>query len=296
MSDTRVILVTGATGRQGGAAARALISRGWDVRALVRDPEHPAARALRAHGAVLVRGDLDDPGSLDAAARGAYGVFSVQPMPQPGPGGPEGEVRQGRAVADAAARAGVAHFVYASVDGAGRPGSVPHFASKGEIEEYIEELGLPATVLRPTFFPTNFHDMGPQWVAGELVLSLAIAPDTTLKFITPEDIGAFAADAFDAPAEHLGRTVELAADELTGPQMAEVFARAAGRPVRFRSQPVEEVRQYSEEMAAMFEWFDSVGFRADVPAMRARRPQLATLEDWARKEWTVPAEPAARIA
>ncbi|MFD7631792.1 NmrA/HSCARG family protein [Streptomyces sp. NPDC059851] len=291
MPENRSVLVTGATGRQGGATVRALVGRGRQVHALVRDPARPQAQSLRALGATLVVGDLDDTASLEAAMRGVHGVFCVQRMPVPGPAGFESEVRRGKAVAEAAARVGVAHFVYASVDGAGRPGDVPHFRSKGLIEQYVAELGLPATVLRPAFFLTNFEGMGPRWSDGELVLSLPLAPHTALQMIHPDDIGEFAADVFDARADHLGRTLEIAGDRLTGPQMAEAFARAAGRPVRFRSQPVEEVRAYSEEMAVMFEWFDTTGFLADVPALRAARPHLRTLDDWAGKEWTVPAEP-----
>ncbi|MCM2423748.1 NmrA/HSCARG family protein [Streptomyces sp. RKAG293] len=288
MADSRVVLVTGGTGRQGGATARALLARGWQVNALVRDPGKAEALALREHGAVLVRGDLDDPASLDAAVRDVYGVYSVQTFT--GPDGMTGEVRQGKALAKAAARAGVAHFVYSSVDGSDRPGKVTHFASKGEVERYIEELGLPATVLRPTFFITNFEGLGPQWVDGELVLTLPLDPRTKLQMITPDDIGAIAVDAFDAPADHLGRSIPIAGDELTGPQMAGVFARVAGRPVRFARRPIEEVRVHSEEMAAMFSWFDTVGFQADLPALRAGHPNLTTLADWANKHWTAPAE------
>ncbi|MFF3641100.1 NmrA/HSCARG family protein [Streptomyces sp. NPDC002564] len=290
MSDNRVVVVTGATGRQGGATARALLSRGWTVHALVRDPDKPEALALKESGAVLVRGDLDDTASLDAALRGAYGVFSVQTFA--GPDGFAGEIRQGEAIADAAARAGVAHFVYSSVDGAERPGQVRHFASKGEVERHIAALGLPATVLRPTFFITNFEHLGPQWVDGELTLTMALEPDTKLQMITPGDIGNIAADAFDAPADHLGRTVEIAADELTGPQLADVFARAAGSPVRFVSQPIEQVRARSEELAAMFDWFNTVGFAADPASLRARHPGLTSLEAWVGAHWSAPAAPA----
>ncbi|MEV0415336.1 NmrA/HSCARG family protein [Streptomyces sp. NPDC050448] len=289
MSDNRVVVVTGATGRQGGATARALVSRGWTVHALVRDPNKPEALALKEAGAVLVRGDLDDAASLDAALDGAYGVFSVQTFT--GPDGFAGEVRQGRAVAEAAIRAGVAHFVYSSVGGADRPGQVQHFASKGEVERHIEALGLPTTILRPTFFITNFEHLGPQRQDGELVLTLALAPQTRLQMITPSDIGAIAADAFAAPAEYMGRTIEIAADELTGPQMADVFARVAGRPVRFNSQPVEQVRTHSEELAAMFDWFNTVGFRADLTTLRDRHPDLTTLDKWVSEHWSTPAEP-----
>lgn len=286
MDDGKVILVTGATGRQGGATARELSSRGWAVHALVRDPDKPEAQALRQHGVTLVRGDLEDPAGLDAALRGVYGVYSVQTFT--GPDGFAGEVRQGKAVADAAARAGVTHFVYGSVDGSDRAGDVGHFATKGEVEKHIAALGLPATVLRPTFFISNFAGMGPQWVDGELVLTLALEPRTKLQMIAPEDIGVFAADAFDAPADHIGRGIEIAGDELTGAQMAEVFARAAGRPVRFHSQPIAQVREFSEELAAMFEWFNTVGFRADLAGLRKQHPDLITLETWVSKHWTMP--------
>ncbi|WNI20830.1 NmrA/HSCARG family protein [Streptomyces sp. ITFR-16] len=289
MPEKPTVVVTGATGQQGGATARALLSRGWNVHALVRDPGKPAARELKEAGAALVRGDLDDAASMDAALNGAYGVFSVQSIE--GPDGEAGEVRQGKAVADAAARAGVSHFVYSSVDGAGNPGRVAHFASKGEVERHIAALGLPATILRPTFFITNFEHVGPRPQDGELVLALALEPRTKLQMITPGDIGAFAADAFDDPAGYLGRTLEIASDELTGPEMAEVFARAAGRPVRFHSQPIEQIRAYSEEMAAMFDWFNTVGFRADVATLRADHPELITLATWARHHWSAPAEP-----
>ncbi|MGW1507361.1 NmrA/HSCARG family protein [Streptomyces mirabilis] len=290
MSDNPIVVVTGATGQQGGATARALLSRGWTVHALVREPDKPAALALKEAGAALVRGDLNDAASLDAALNGAHGVFSVQSIE--GPDGEAGEVRQGKAVANAAARAGVAHVVYSSVDGAGNPGRVGHFASKGEVEQHIAALGLPATILRPTFFITNFEHIGPQWQDGELVLTLALTSQTRLQMITPGDIGAFAADAFDAPADYLARTIEIAADELTGPQMAEVFARAAGRPVRFHAQPIEQIRAYSEEMAAMFDWFNTVGFRADVATLREHHPELTTLATWVRHHWSTPTEPA----
>ncbi|MFE7574058.1 NmrA/HSCARG family protein [Streptomyces sp. NPDC057521] len=287
MSDNRVIMVTGATGKQGGAVARALLGQGWTVRALVRDPDASAALALKEAGAVLVRGDLDDARSLDAALAGAYGVFSVQTFA--GPDGFDGEIQQGRAVADAAARAGVQHVVYSSVDGADRAGDVRHFASKGEIEQHIEALGLPATVLRPTFFLSNFEGLGPRGDGEELTLTLALDADTRLRMVSPDDIGALAAAAFAAPADYLGRIVEMAGDALTGPQMAEVFARAAGRPVRFVSLPVEQLRSHSEEMGAMFAWFNEVGFRAEVSDLRRALPAPVTLERWVAEHWSAPA-------
>ena len=275
------IMVIGATGRQGGSVAKELLGRGWEVHALVRDPQAPAARKLADHGAVLVRGDLDDTASLQAALRGAHGVFSVQTFTTPE--GVTGEERQGRSVADVAARERVAHVVYSSVGGAERRSGVPHFESKAAIERHIEALGLPATILRPTMFIDNFASFGPTLVDGELVLSLGLAPETVLQMIATRDIAVFAADAFDDPRHWIGRQVEIAGDALTGPQMAEAFAEAAGLPGRFQELPNEQLRAVNQELAAMFDWFNREGYRADLAALRERHPDLATLRAWLRE-------------
>ncbi|MCO5995399.1 NmrA/HSCARG family protein [Actinoallomurus rhizosphaericola] len=280
------ILVLGGTGRQGGATARELLRRGHTVHALVRDPQAPAARALADAGAVLVRGDMEDEASLRAAMRGVRGVFSVQTFRTPG--GVDAEERQGKAVADAAAHAGVAHLVYSSVGGAERSTGVPHFESKWNIEQHIQKLGLPATVLRPTMFYDVFHDIGPRLVNGELVLGLWLRPETAVQVIATRDIGVFAADAFDDPDGWLGRQVEIASDELTGPRMAEAFERVSGIPTRYQEQPIERLRAVREDLATMFDWFEREGYRADLPRLRSMRPDLTTLEAWLRDNWTAP--------
>ncbi|MGW3875297.1 NmrA family NAD(P)-binding protein [Streptomyces sp. NPDC005055] len=105
----------------------------------------------------------------------------------------------------------------------------------------------------------------------------------------PEDIGLFAADAFDNPEEYPGRDLEIASEELTGPQIAEVFEKVSGLLTCFQELPLGQVRQFNEEFGNMFGWFNDEGFRSDIPALRARYPELTTMEAWARHEWTVPA-------
>ncbi|RJL33418.1 NmrA/HSCARG family protein [Bailinhaonella thermotolerans] len=285
MTAENVIAVFGATGRQGGAVARELLRRGRRVRAIVRDPGR--ARDLAELGAEVVRGDMDDTASLDAALAGAHGVYSVQTFS--GPDGTAGEERQGAAVAEAAARAGVGHFVYASVGGAERGTGIPHFESKWRIERRVGELGLPATVLRPAFFAENFAFMGPRWAGDELEIALALDPGKPLQVIATSDLGVIAADVFADPETYLGRRIEIAAESLTGEEIADSFARAAGLPVRFRSQPIEELAPYGEEVVTMFTWFNKEGYQADVPAVRAAHQGLGTLADWARENWTPPA-------
>ncbi|MGW7439703.1 NmrA/HSCARG family protein [Streptomyces sp. NPDC054849] len=280
------ILVLGGTGRQGGAVARELLRRGRTVHALVRDPGKEEARALGEAGAILVRGDLDDEASLSAAMKDVHGVFSVQTFR--GPGGVEAEERQGRAVADAAVRAGVRHFVYSSVGGADRDTRVPHFESKLKIEQYLRTLDLPTTVLRPVAFHDILLDIAPRAVEGELVLSMWLDPETSVQLIAPSDIGKFAADAFENRDAWLGRVVEIAGDDLTGPQMAAAFEAVSGVPTRFRQLPIEPLRAAREDLANMFDWFERDGYHADLPELRRIRPDLVSLESWLRDNWTAP--------
>lgn len=280
------ILVLGGTGRQGGAVARELLRRGRTVHALVRDPGKEEARALGEAGAVLVRGDLDDEASLSAAMKGVHGVFSVQTFR--GPGGVEAEERQGRAVADAAVRAGVRHFVYSSVGGADRDTRVPHFESKLKIEQYLRTLDLPTTVLRPVAFHDILLDIAPRVVEGELVLSMWLDPETSVQLIAPSDIGKFAADAFEDRDAWLGRVVEIAGDDLTGPQMAAAFEAVSGVPTRFQQLPIEPLRAAREDLANMFDWFERDGYHADLPELRRIRPDLVSLESWLSDNWTAP--------
>jgi uncharacterized protein YbjT (DUF2867 family) len=282
------VLVVGATGNQGGAAARALLERGWPVRGLVRDPTAPAARALRAAGAELVTGDLDDPGSLREAMRDVHGVFLVLTMmtgPRVTPEGVAAEERRGRAVVELAAKAGVAHLVYSSIRGADRQTGVSYIESKARIEAHIRGLGVPATVLRPVSFMDNFTTYNrPVLADGTLTVSLALRPETPLSMVAASDIGVFAAAAFDRPDRFLGVALEVAGDALTGPAIADVIGRAYRLPARFQPLPIEQLRAFDPEVAAMFELVDAGTFDSpDLAALRAIHPGLLTLEAWARE-------------
>lgn len=283
MNASRVILVTGATGTQGGAVSRALLAQGMRVRALVRSPQSSAARKLQEQGVELVRGDLHDRASLRSAMSGVHGVFSVQTFMAPG--GIGAEVRQGRAVAEVAAETGVEHVVYSSVGGAERSSGVPHFDSKRSVERHLRRMEVRTTVLRPTFFMDNFAARGPEEEDGTLVVRLALRPDTPVQLIAADDIGVFAAKAFDEPEFYSGRAWELAGDELTGPQIAEAFGAARGKPARFERLSLDAVANnaqipYAQEIALMFEWFQTDGYRADIGKLRTLHPGLRSLAGW----------------
>jgi uncharacterized protein YbjT (DUF2867 family) len=198
----RLILVLGATGQQGGVTVRALLRDGWRVRALVRNPENAKSQALQSLGVELVRGDLTDRASIERAAEGAHGVFSVQPssgQPQSGVSDAD-ELRFGITVVDVAKRAGVKHFIYSSVAGAGPDVGIGHFESKWRIEEHLRGSELPFTVLRPAPFMEVL--LQPYFGLTRGGLTFFSAPDQVIQFIAARDIGVLAARVFADLARH----------------------------------------------------------------------------------------------
>jgi uncharacterized protein YbjT (DUF2867 family) len=218
--------------------------------------------------------------------QGAYGVFSLQTgSPE---GGDIGEERRGKVVADIARATGIAHLVYSSA-GAQRNSGIPAIEIKWRVEQYIRTLGLPATILRPAFFMENFQRFArPILVDGTLVVRQPFPPETALQMIAVDDIAALTAMAFQQPEAFLGKELEIAGDEVTMPQVAEILQRITRRPTRFVEQPIEEVRSWSAEMAKLFEWIRCHGSsHADIPALRTMYPSLMTFEGWAqRTEWS----------
>ncbi len=285
----KFIVVTGATGQQGGAATRHLLSEGWKVRALTRDVNKPAAQALVQAGAELFKADNEDRAALEAAFKGAYGVFSIQNFWMPNVGA-EGEVRQGKTIAKAAKAAGVEHLVYSSVGAAHRGMGQAHFATKFEIENYVKSLGVPYTILRPVLFMDNLNRARPQITNGTY-MGMTLPPGKTKQMIAVDDIGGFAALAFDNPGRYLGETIELAGDELTETQIADTLSNVIGRPVKLTTNPAPTGNRTSEEMAAMTRFFNGPAYEADIPVLRKTYPPLKTLEQWLRSTGWENAEP-----
>ncbi|MFC8080942.1 NmrA/HSCARG family protein [Streptomyces sp. NPDC057307] len=279
---SKTILVTGATGVQGGSATRKLLADGWRVRAITRNTGRPAAQALAALGVEVVKADLDDTASLAEAARGAYGVFSVQAAA--GSDVPDDfewqtEARWGKNLADAASAAGVEAFVYSSANGADTPMDLPILEAKWAIEEHIRTLGLPATVIRPTsFMENNFH---PLVGLRNGKLMTALRPEVGQQLIAAEDIGAFIALAFAQPEIFRGKSLDIAGDDLTSPQIAEAISKSTGRSVEYVQIPIESLRERSEEAAKGYEWLNERKMTlADIPALRELHPGLLSFKTW----------------
>jgi len=297
MTDTRSpILVTGATGAQGGATARALLARGCAVRALVRRPDAPPARALREAGAELVRGDLDDAASLTLAMQGVAGVFSVQ---VPDVKGDDSERRHGLALVRAARAAGVPHFVHTSVSGTAQRTRFPRWDSgywshkywndKWEIEEVVRQAGFPRwTVLRPAFMMDNFARpksdfMFPHLKHGELATALHAA--TRLQLIAADDIGAFACAAFTSATDFASQEIDLAGEALTMDEVADTLSGTLGKQVLALPLSAEEAlaRGLRTGWVRSQEWINEVGYQADLGGMARWGVPLTSFAAWARQ-------------
>ncbi len=286
------VLVTGATGQQGGAVAAALLDRGHRVRAFTRKPA--AARALAARGAEVVVGDFSDPATLVDAARGVDAVFL---MGNSWEAGPAVEAAQGIAAVDVLVRASVHHVIYSSVGSADRQTGIPHFDSKYEVEQRLTASGLRYTVVAPVAFMDN--QLAP-WGVGALLggtLAMALPPDRPLQQVAVADIGRFVTLVAERQDEFVGRRIDIAGDAPTGAAMATALSSAMGRPIAYAEVPLEALRQQNPEAAIMFEWFDRVGYSADIAALRKEFPEVGWtgFATWAnRLDWRAieRAEPA----
>src|SRR5215467_10229424 len=280
----KVVLVTGATGRQGGAVVRHMLPKGWSLRALTRRPEAHEAQSLARQGVQVVPGDLEDPASIARAAEGVYGIYSVQDFWSVGT---KREVQQGKNLADGAKKAGVQHFVYSSVGGAERNTGIPHWESKWEIEKHIRQLNLPATILRPAAFMEMYNVLQVEVGLLKGKLMDPLRGDKPYQTIATDDIGAFVALAFERPEQFIGKQLEIAGSELTNAEAVKVFSRVLGKPVKYQKLPLLLARLVlGNEFHTMFRWFNDYGCKADIAALRRDYPQihLHTLEEWLREE------------
>jgi uncharacterized protein YbjT (DUF2867 family) len=278
----RIILVTGATGRQGGAVYKHLQQKGFKLRTLVRDPDSNKARQRVGHGEGVFQGGFDDPDSLLRAMDGVHGVFSVQPYTA-------NEIQQGVAVIEAAKRRGVSHFVYSSVASADEETGLPHFENKVKVEEHLRSSGLQYTIVRPVFFMENWHrGFGDSIRDGQLQQPLSST--AKLQMIAVDDIGAFAALAFEHPGQWKNRIFSLAGDELSMQQIADAFSRVTARDVKYVQVSWDQFeKDMGRELTAMYHWFEEKGFHFNTDEARREYPLTHTFNRWLDASWNTTA-------
>jgi uncharacterized protein YbjT (DUF2867 family) len=284
MNDSR-ILVTGATGQQGGSVVDALLRKRQNVTGLTRNPESEKARILAERGVTLVTGDMNDKESLIRAFSGIDTLFLVI---TPFEKGVENETAQGIIAIDAAKEAGVNYIVYSSVSDADRDTGIPHFDSKFLVEEYLKKSGIAYSIIAPVFFYDNF--ISPWTLPGLQDGSLAqgLPATTYLQAISVKNIGEFCALALMDRERFQGKRIDIAGDSLSGAGYAEGIAKASAKPIGYFEVPIDMVRQNSEDLALMYEWFHRVGYTAGIDELKNDYPEVEweSFSDWAgRQDW-----------
>ncbi|KAF7360789.1 NmrA domain-containing protein [Mycena venus] len=294
---SKVVLVMLSTGKQGGAVVRALAKANesapadttpWLVLAQTRDPSSAQSKLLQSlRGVRLHKGTpLDAPALFAAAPAPVYAVFSVQKS-YDNPRGVEGEMAEAKALADAAAKHGVKHFVYASVNRGGVPDTgVEHFESKRLVEEYLKTKHptLPVTVLRPVTFMDELVAGDPKSALARVVKILFLTQlkrTTRLQFIACSDIGGVAALVLQNPERYVGEVVDLAGDQLSPKDMDDVWREVFGEEMRPQmvggTALAWAVCKGRKELRTMFKFWNEGGYNADIPALREQYPEL---KDW----------------
>lgn len=288
------VVVTGATGTQGGSVIDALASGEYgefEIRGLTRDASSERARALAERGVEVVEGDMHDAERMAELFADVDRAFVVTTFFE---SGTDAEIEQGRTAVTAAAEAGVDHVVYSSVGGADRDTGLAHFESKAAVEETLRGLDVGWTVLRPVFFMQNFErELADEIEAGRL--PMALAEGVTLQLVDATDIGRAAAMALADPGRFAGETIELAGDELDLEAIAAAFGAHLGTEIEPIHVDVESYRaEAGDELADMFAWFDEVGYDADPADLRERYGLAPTdLAGYlaASERWTSPPTP-----
>jgi uncharacterized protein YbjT (DUF2867 family) len=276
---TKTVLVAGATGRLGGLVD-VLLARGHSVRAMTRDPGSAAGSALGARGAMPVYGDFEDPAAIARAAVGTDTLFATGTAHR---AGPEGELRHGRNVVDAAVAAGVPHLVYSSGDGAAPDSPLPLFQAKFAIEEHIRASGLRRTILAPVYLMENLFNPWnlPALRAGTLPSPIPVG--RPLQQAAIADVVAFAALAIERPAEVDGERIAIASDELSAREAAARVSAAIGRELEAERLPPAGL---TPPLRALFGWLERIGHHVDIDALRARYPQVGWRDygEWAESQ------------
>jgi len=248
------VVVTGATGNQGGAVAGALLAAELPVRALVRDPRSASAVRLAEAGATLVRGDLDDPASLEEPLIGAAAVFSLETANYADLMA-DFEVQRTRNLVAAARKAGVEQIVHSSVSGAGnddpeafdaeRWGAFPahYWRSKIEAERVVREAGFRSwTVLRPAGFMENLRPPS-LWFAEFTSNRLAVVNDldAVRPWVAVQDIGTATLAALVDPRRFHEVVLELAGDQVSLRRAVEILNSVRTVPIELPGSPEQAV-------------------------------------------------------
>lgn len=276
MSDSSPVVVIGATGGQGGAVLDALLDAGFAVRALVRDAVSSKAAALADRGVELAVGDIVSGVGLTDAFTGAAGAFALT---TPFESGVDAEVAQGTALIEAATAAALPYLVFSSVASADRDTGVHHFDSKFEVERMLAATDIPHTIVGPAYFYDNLLAGSDALAAG--VMPIAMPADQPLQQLSRRDLGRFVATLFRDPGAYTGERIDIASDQPTPVEMAQIAGDVLG--IRVSAESYDPERIPSPDMSAMFRFLGDRGYEVDIPALHRRFPDVGwqSFAEWA---------------
>lgn len=237
-------LIVGATGLLGGEICRLLAQQGKAVRALVRDTSNTEkVAALKGSGAQIVRGDLKDRASLDAACRGASAVVSTASSTLSRQEGDsiESVDRHGQLnLIEAAEAAGVKHFVLISF--ASSDIDFPLQSAKRAVEERLRHGRMTYTILQPSFFMEVWLSPALGFDLANSTAQLYGAGHNKLCWISFQDVARFAVASLDSPHAR-NAVIPLGGPEGLSPlEVVRLAEQAVGKPFAVQHVPEEALR------------------------------------------------------
>ncbi|KAH7145576.1 hypothetical protein B0J13DRAFT_553667 [Dactylonectria estremocensis] len=289
MASPKTLLVTGATGKQGGALIDNILaspqSSAFSIVAVTRDLTSRKAQKLATFPNVtVIQGDLSNVEGIFNKIDSVWGVYSVQINS-------DQEEQQGKALVDAAVLHGAKHFVYSSGDRGGpevspnNPTFVKNFAAKHAIEKHLERRAekspqqMTYTILRPvTFFDnitTDIHGKGFSRMWEQL-------GDKKLQMVSTKDIGWFAAQSFLQPDKYRNAGLTLVGDELTQAEADVIYRKTTNQPMQMAACPVASAVKFilKGSVGDMFKWFEKEGYGGNVEECRSVNPNMQDFQAW----------------
>jgi len=290
---SRLAVVTGATGAQGGSVVNALLKDGtWKVRGLTRDPNSEKAKELKQKGVDVVKCDVSNRDEVEHAFKGAYAVFAVTNFWDKDiyPNNKGKEEEQGKLMADVAKAEGVKHYIWSSLHDAqtisGGKIELLHFSGKNRVEQYIRKIGLPATYLNAGFYASNFSSFfPPKVINGVAEFQLAFTSATKIAIVDISDTGAVVVAILNAGKDWIGKKVNLAGEYITPDKLAEDYTKVTGQPAKFIPVPLDQFAKFAPaELVENMAWMNEYGLfnGEDISDARKLYPKIKTWEDFLR--------------
>ena len=294
MNSNKLIVVVGATGKQGGSVIKNLLNKGWKIRGISRDTTSQKAKELIEQGVEMVSCDLSNKNDLNQAFKGAYGVFGVT-TPTWG-SVDEKEFEHGSNMVEAAVNSGVHHFVFSSLEDVQKVTNgaydVHHFTAKNRVEQLARKSAIPVTsFVYPPFYAENIPFMMFKMNQDNLSAAIyaGVDPARKLPVFSVNDMGIAVADVFSHPEQYNKQKVLAAGDYVTFTEMAAVCSKVLNVPTQYVALDEESVKkQMGNEINNMFQYFNQYGYyqgneKEEVERARKLFPTMLTFEQFVQQ-------------